>query len=120
MTTEYLLCSAEGRILGEARMNLVDITRTAELNGAAYFVEGSGNPLTDYVVEGKVTPRPVLPIQLSGLNLEGIPAGAVVIIDGESYSADGSAITLEFSYSGTYTVKVKLWPYQDWETSLEN
>lgn len=70
--------------------------------------------LLDYVSGGVVTPRPILPGSLVGNLLIRVPTGAAVYIDGQTYTADGTDIELEFTYPGTYSIKVECWPYLGW------
>lgn len=78
------------------------------------------HPSTHYVLGGVVVARPPLAAQLDGLLLTGVPAGASVVIEGETYAADGSDIELEFGLPGFYTIRVRHWPFMDWEVVVEN
>lgn len=73
-----------------------------------------------YVSQGKIIRRPVLPVHVNGLTLSGVPAEASIVIEGQTYTADGSPVELEFSLPGTYQVRINKWPYLEWEKSFEN
>lgn len=73
-----------------------------------------------YFENHKPTLRPYFDIQVSGNTLSGVPAGAKLEIEGESYTADGSDIELSFTYPGEYRIKVSRWPYIDKEIIFEN
>lgn len=87
-------------------------------SGQYPVVEGCGDPRTQYVCSGKLAPRPVMPVQYMNGCLFNVPAEADVVIDDNSYRADGTVIHLEFPYPGTYRVRIELWPYQSWRTEI--
>lgn len=72
---------------------------------------------THYVWGGGLAPRPAMSLRVSGLHVEGLPAGAIITIDGEQYQCNDTVAELSFSYPGRYKVGVSCWPYQD--VSLE-
>lgn len=78
------------------------------------------HPSTHYVADGEVVLRPPMLVQLDGTVLSGVPEGASVLIEGETYLADGSDIELEFDLPGIYTIRVRHWPCMDWEATIEN
>lgn len=73
-----------------------------------------------YVANGQVVKRPDIPMVLEGLRLKGVPAGAALGIEGQTYTADGSEIELEFSHPGRFTITISKWPYRDQEVTIEN
>ena len=79
------------------------------------FVLGKADIDMDYVHGGAITRRPKLKLQFSGGVLKGVPAGAVITVDGEKYHADGSDLEMNFSAPGVYKIHVSLWPYLDAE-----
>lgn len=88
--------------------------------GALYLpTETDVNDLTDYVTGGQVVKRPTQKITTEGVILKGISKTATVMIEGVSYSCDGSDVHLSFSHPGKYVVTVKDWPYLDWSTEVE-
>jgi hypothetical protein len=89
--------------------------------GCLYLpVETETNDMLFYVKDSSVLPRPVSTVYLDGAKLCNVRENAAVIIDGETYTADGSEITLEFSHSGQYLITVKDWPFLDWSGIYEN
>jgi len=84
------------------------------------YLEGTVTGYDSYVVNGHVVTRPVLPVTRIGNILHGVPAGAILTIEGIDYPADGESVELEFSLPGSYMVTVRAWPYQDWEDTFEN
>lgn len=88
--------------------------------GEAFLpVEAMLDPNRWYIDQGLQVERPALPAQLSGNQLSGVPAGAEIQIEADSYTADGSTIELSFSLPGTYHIRVVCWPYLDWEADYE-
>jgi hypothetical protein len=88
--------------------------------GCLYFGDSfHPNDVRDYVKDGDVIPRPEMPAQLDGDWLRGVPKGAVITIEGQEYTADGSDIELDFEFHGTYPIRVSLWPYVDFEVIHE-
>lgn len=78
------------------------------------YLEGQAYQTTHYVDGGELTERPTSPVSLSGLTLQGVPAGSTLTINGERYEAEGD-VELEFPLPGTYRLRVECWPYKDWE-----
>lgn len=72
---------------------------------------------THYVNGGRLEQRPSMSLHVSGLHVEGLPAGAIITIDGQQYQCNETVAELSFSYPGRYKVDVSCWPYQD--VSLE-
>lgn len=85
-------------------------------NGFSVYIEVPFPATTAeyYVHNGALTSRPASSVVLAGNVLNGAPAGASVSIDGVLYTADGTPITLNFAYAGSYTITVKKWPIKDW------
>lgn len=88
--------------------------------GAGTLMDMRAKPFYDYVQDGEILHRVVLPAVLSGNILTGVPAGAVIQIDADTYVADGSPITFSFDQPGSYTLLVSLWPYLDWSATIEH
>ena len=98
-----------------------DAPRAVELLGAAGFVEGAYDSATQWydVTSDAVRERQPQAIQLDGLRLVGIPAGATIAVDGESHVADGTDIELFFDHPGRYAIKVSNPPFLPFETSVD-
>jgi hypothetical protein len=84
-----------------------------------HYLEARGDGTTEYVKDRQVVPRPIMDLQVSGKTLAGVPAGAVITIDGVEYTADGSDIELDFSLPGKYRIRVSCWPYINAEVVYE-
>jgi len=78
------------------------------------------DPSLWYISNKKMVLRPTLAVSLGTQVLRGVPIGAAVTIEGQTYTADGTDIELEFSLPGSYLIRVSCWPYLDWEGSYEN
>lgn len=85
-----------------------------------FQAEGEYDSAEYYFNDHKPALKPSFNIRVSGNTLSGVPAGAKLEIEGESYIADGSDIGLSFAYPGTYLIKVSCWPYLDEEITFEN
>jgi len=84
------------------------------------YIEGDYGAL-HYVVNGQVLPRPDCPAVLDGSALANVPAGSVIIINGQGYDCpEGGTVELEFDQPGQYTIRVTGWPYLDKEFTYEN
>ena len=88
----------------------------ASMEGKTY-VEGSYSGGTHYVVNGQPTQRPASPVTLDGMTLMDVPAGSTVLLDGQSYPAEGD-VELEFPLPGTYRLRVECFPYLEWEEEV--
>lgn len=73
-----------------------------------------------YVLNQRITPRPTAPIEVKEHTLYGVPKGALINIEDETYLADGGPVELSFELPGSYLIRISHWPYLDWETTLEN
>lgn len=60
----------------------------------------------------EVAPRPEFEVEVQGNVLLGVPKGTALLIEGETYVADGKRIEFEPSISGTYTVELRLFPFK--------
>jgi len=111
VATEYDLST------GEFGMTMIaDGENACELNqrDGMGWVEGVWKSDTHYVVNGQPTARPASPVTIDGMTLMNIPAGSTVLLDGQSYPAEGD-VELEFPLPGTYQLRVIAWPHKDWE-----
>lgn len=93
-----------------------------QINGFSQYVEVSyavrGD--TDYILEDEAVRRPSMGSTVNGNVLSDVIEGSAVLIEGQSYTADGTDIELEFTLPGAHIVKVILWPYVDQEFRVEN
>lgn len=74
----------------------------------------------DYVKANELLSRPLSPVAMRGVVLEGVPAGARVWVDEQSYLADGTEIELQIEHKGQYRIRVESWPFMDFECVYEN
>lgn len=90
--------------------------------GCLYLHENADtNDVRRYVKDRDVVDRPEMDVGFDGRLLTGVPLGASIRIDDETYTADGSqAIEIEFDSATTYRIIVSLWPYMDKEFTHEN
>lgn len=71
--------------------------------------------LNAYVADGITLARPTMPLTVTGSVISGIPQGATVTLDQQSFVVDDGEADIE-GYTGT--VKISCWPYLDAEVTL--
>ncbi|NII73497.1 hypothetical protein FHW84_002069 [Dyella sp. SG562] len=98
-----------------------DAELMVQLVGAAGFVQGDYDAATRWYDRStdQVLLRQSLPVHLDGMRLLGVPAGAIVSIQGASHIADGSEIDLSFDQPGHYEIKVSQPPFLPFESSID-
>ncbi|MBC7198137.1 MAG: hypothetical protein H5U32_02695 [Pseudomonas balearica] len=75
----------------------------------------------DYVLDGEVTKRPVMPLMVDQLTVTGFPAGSSVTVEDATYElGQETSVTFSFDYPGSYLVRFCCWPYLDSEVELSN
>ena len=57
--------------------------------------------------------RPASPVSRTGPTLLDVPVGSTLWINGTPYPAEGT-VELEFTYPGTYSLRVECFPFLDW------
>ena len=83
--------------------------------GGKTWIEGTYDLEEYYVVEGIATLRPSMGLTVTGSIISGIPQGATVILDQQSFIVDDGVADIE-GYAGK--VKITLFPYLDAEVTL--
>lgn len=73
------------------------------------------NESEHYVKGSKVLPRPAMPLTVTGSVISGIPQGATVTLDQQSFIVEDGEADIE-GYMGK--VKITLFPYLDAEVTL--
>jgi hypothetical protein len=68
-----------------------------------------------YFSDGKVLPRPSMPLTVDGTTINGIPEGASLLLGDRSYVCEDGVAEID-GYHGI--VKIVLWPYLDEEVEL--
>lgn len=109
-----------GEITLNAMMDRNSARVTKELGRYQDYVPGVFDRAKTYFANGEPKVRPALAIERSGSLLRGVPAGALITIEDEQYAADGSDIDLSFAFPGTYIVRIRAFPFQDMEFTVEN
>ena len=79
------------------------------------WIEGTYDLEEYYVVEGIATLRPSMGLTVTGSIISGIPQGATVTLDQQSFTVDDGEADIE-GYTGV--VKITRWPYLDAEVTL--
>lgn len=68
---------------------------------------------THYVLNGEVVPRPVMPLVITGNHIEGIPVNSELWLENIVYTVDDGEVDIDFTYPGTYPVRITKFPYLD-------
>jgi hypothetical protein len=106
-------------VISASDSGLANANKKAGVN----YITGRFDYLKTYILNGQPTERPAAPVTLSGLTLQGVPAGSTLTIasaslstsNGERYDNVTGDVELEFPLPGTYSLRVECWPYKDWE-----
>jgi hypothetical protein len=98
-------------VISASDSGLANANKKAGVN----YITGRFDYLKTYILNGQPTERPAAPVTLSGLTLQGVPAGSTLTINGERYDNVEGDVELEFPLPGTYSLRVECWPYKDWE-----
>lgn len=109
---DFVTADATGRILNSAHMPEFMFDIQVAPQGCSLVI-GQGDPATDYVKDGAVTPRPANPTTLSGMELVNLPSPCTITLEGVDHACTDATCELSFSHPGTYTVKVSAWPMLD-------
>lgn len=83
--------------------------------GGKTWIEGTYDLEEYYVVGGIATLRPSMGLTITGSVIIGIPQGATVTLDQQSFIVDDGVADIE-GYAGT--VKIVCFPYLDAEVTL--
>lgn len=103
---DFFLKSMKSTVEGMGWAGFIECSDEQFLKPASYWVDLSSP-------EPALKAKKALPIKLSGLKLYGVPDKAVITIEGQKYTADGTPIELSFSHPGTFQVQVEAFPYLD-------
>jgi len=130
--TNYLIYNQAGEIVQTGSMleEMFELQIDEEGNRRP-IMAGNADPKTQYVQDAEVVARPTFAVAFSAMSaaadgseeitLSGLPAGVAVSVAGPaaiSGVTDGSDIVLTFVLPGRYMVRLKLFPYQDMEVTL--
>lgn len=120
MTTQAIIYNGEGLIL-RSYSGPIDML-TKQLQDGEFLLIGEGSGRYQYVSQGEILDRPVMPITMDKLSMvadgadeivvTGVPVGALVTFGALQVTATESAITLSTEYPGVIKFSVELFPYQ--------
>lgn len=79
------------------------------------WIEGTYDLETYYIVDGIATLRHAMPLTVTGSVISGIPQGATVTLDQQSFIVEDGEADIE-GYAGK--VKITLFPYLDAEVTV--
>lgn len=91
-----------------------------EVNKVGNWIPGQVNSETHYIKNGQIAERPIQQTKLTGLTLIDLPVPCTIFINDTPYECESDTAELEFDQPTSYTIRVEVWPYQDWETIYEN
>ncbi|MBA1193380.1 hypothetical protein G7007_10965 [Pseudomonas entomophila] len=117
MPATFITYTPSGEITSVLSCDAVIAPQIIKANTSLPFVQivAPVSPEAYYAPGGVLTARPASTAHLVGDLLKGVPAGAVVVIEGQEYTADGTDIVLEFEHPGIYLIKVDAFPQKTWE-----
>ena len=107
--THYYVYDDEGRILrtGSCPESMLNI----QPGDGEFVMEGCADDSSQYILNGKITDMPRMPISVVGTVIKGIPFGAVLRINDESYVIEDGVADLLFDFQGPHIVHIDLFPY---------
>jgi len=99
-----------------------DAQNTAKLMGAVGLIEGDHDPASQWYDRAaeQVRQREPMAIAVQGSSLVGVPAGATIQVDDQTYVADGSEVQLSFEHTGRFHIKVSLPTFLPFETDIDH
>lgn len=125
----YIVYDDKGAILqtGRCPESMLELQGSPGRN----MLAGIADQLTEYVIAGAIVQRPAMAVLVSKetakadgtdeIIITGLPPGADLFISGPAVmegKSDGAPAVLTFSLTGTYTVSITLFPYQDMKVTL--
>ena len=93
------------------------------------YIEARSDDLTQYILNDVVTDKPPMPCSLDKTDvtadgvdvatLANVPAGAKVFSNGVLLGeGDGTDIEIDYDLAGVYPLRIKLFPYLDFEGAV--
>lgn len=76
-------------------------------------------PERQFVDEGVIKDRPIMPVRREGMRFYDLPQSCEVLINDQSYLVENGELELSLPQPGIYAVRFRAWPYQDVEIQLE-
>ncbi len=116
MITNYVVADLAGKILRKGSCSPQFLFLQQQLG--EQVVEGIGDEKNHYLVDGVITPRPAMPVTVSGpvsvnddWEITGIPVGTLVTYPGGSVVVDDGFIQWSSAVPGEFKFTLDLWPY---------
>lgn len=124
----YTIYELGGRIIRKVTCH--ESQAAYQLRLGEFMLQVDSNDELEYINDGQLTPRLAMPCSLDKLTvisdgldcvaLAGVPIGAEVFSDGILLGiADGSDVEVEYDLPGTYPLKIRLFPYLDFEEVID-
>jgi hypothetical protein len=102
---------------------------TLQCKQGEFFVYGEGNDTTQYITQGELTDKPMMPIVIDKLNcladgvelitVTGIPVGASITLGDLSAIAEDDSLELSFDIPGSYPLSIQRWPYVSYGVTID-
>ena len=118
---KFTIYNAKGEILvsGECLKDSFDYQLPLYPDGVG-ILNVASSPENDYVLDGEVTPRPKMLLEIDGLTILGVHPNSEIIIENETYPCpDGGDVSLNFLHPGKYNVMVRCFPYLNKEFEID-
>ena len=127
----YIIYNDDGKIMWLSNSSVSDPSTIApEYN----VMEGTADSETEYILNGQVTPRPTMNVQVSKTQMladatdtvaiTALPTGDVACRittsfgETRSITVTDSAVNFTTDEAGSYTFKFEQFPYQDYEVTI--
>jgi hypothetical protein len=129
---DYVIHNEDGRILQSGCVVEAMLELQADKAACRHVLAGVGEPDLHWVKAGNIVERPPLQVSVSANTVRadssdqvliiGVPACAAVQVVGPASGcgmADGGVLSFTFALPGTYRIVCTLFPYMDWEVSID-
>lgn len=117
-----IYCTETGRIRGRAVKDDEDMNLAyGDLFDEEAILENThADPYMQYIDVNtlEVIDRPIMDINIEGNIITGIPEGAEVYIEGDTYVINGGTLELSFDVPGTHKITFMAFPYLDKEVTI--
>lgn len=110
---QFISYDSMGRILFYRTMAAEDVELYPNENLIA--VDTNYSDKTYMIKNGQIEPRPTMPLTVTGSVISGIPQGATITLDQQSFIVDDGVADIE-GYNGK--VLITCWPYLDAEVEI--
>lgn len=117
MIISYIGYDDDGKIISCTTNYESMMQKDADNNGWKNIMKGHALPWEHYIKNGVITDRPTMDVKVSAGKISGIPAGAMVITDGETIIVNDGVFSFTES-THSRVVRIIKFPYKDAEFGI--